>query len=298
MSNSTSDRIIHQFSAPTWLENIATLRNGSLLTSVIGRPEVHLVNPLATPPTSNLVATIPDANAVFGITELKDNIFAVAAGAVTPANVPVAGSFVIWVLDFTTPDASLSKLTAAPEVSMVNGMAALNPHTLLLADSWAGNIASLDTETGAPGIWLADKSTAADFTAQGLPLGVNGIKVHAGFVYYTNTVFSSLNRIAISSSGAATGDVEVLAQGEKVALPDDFAVLDDGSVILGRPMSDEVVRVNGSGEVSVLAKVEGVTAVALGRTEGDKGVAYLSSMGGFGEDGKVKDGGRVVAVEV
>ncbi|KAF1359891.1 hypothetical protein EJ07DRAFT_118089, partial [Lizonia empirigonia] len=293
-------RTIHQFANPTWLENIASTRNRSLLVSVIGRPEVHLVNPLVTPSTAPLIAQFTSVNAVLGITELSDNIFAVAAGNVTPANAPIIGSFSIWSIDLThhLHTAKVEKIADTPKLSMINGLTALDSHTLLLADSWAGNIASLNTRTGETKVWFEDASTASNFSAPGLPLGVNGIKVHKDFVYFTNTVHNSLNRVRVSSKGTASGKVEVLAHGVAIAVPDDFAVLEDGCFILGRPMSDELVRVGKDGKVGVVTNVEGVTAVAVERREKGRTVAYLSSMGGFNANGSVKAGGRVVALDL
>jgi sugar lactone lactonase YvrE len=297
-------RTIREFPKPTWLENIAAMRNGSLLVSMIGRSEVHIVHPLVNPSTTSLVANIPDVNAVFGITELADNVFAVAAGNYTSENTPVQGSFSVWSIDLNHKHhaAKVKKLAKTPDVSMVNGLAALNKHTLLLADSWAGTIAFLDTKTGKSNLWFADESTASNFSAPGLPLGVNGVRVHGDWVYYTNTVRNSLSRIRVdASTGKAAGEVETLAQGDAIAVPDDLAVLEDGNVILGRPLSDELVRVGNDGKVDVLFKgqsVEGVTAVAVGRTNGDGRVVYLSSMGGFNANGNVKAGGRVVTVKL
>lgn len=293
-------RTIHQFPNPTWLENVASTHNGSLLVSVIGRPEVHLVNPLVTSSTASLVAQFTNVNAVLGITELSDNIFAVATGNVTPANAPIIGSFSIWSIDLThhLHTAKVEKIANTPKLSMINGLTALDSHTLLLADSWSGKIASLNTRTGETKVWFEDASTASNFSAPGLPLGVNGIKVHKDFVYFTNTVHNSLNRIRVSSKGTASGKVEVLAHGAAIAVPDDFAVLEDGCVILGRPMSDELVRVGKDGKVEVVANVEGVTAVAVERREKGGTVAYLSSMGGFNVNGSVKAGGRVVALDL
>ena len=297
-------RTIREFPKPTWLENIAAMRNGSLLVSVIGRPEVHIINPIVNPSTTSLIASIPDVNAIFGITELADDVFAVAAGNYTSANTPVQGSFSVWSIDFSHKHqaAKVKKLANIPDVSMINGLAALNKHTLLLADSWAGNVAFLDTNAGKSDLWFADESTASNFSAPGLPLGVNGVRVHGDWVYYTNTVRNSLSRIRVdASTGKVVDEVETLAQGDAIAVPDDFAVLEDGNVILGRPLSDELVGVGKDGKVDVLFKgesVEGVTAVTVGRTNRDGRVVYLSSMGGFDADGNVKAGGRVVAVKL
>ncbi|KAJ4332237.1 hypothetical protein N0V87_008540 [Didymella glomerata] len=300
-THADTPRTIYQFPNPTWLENIAAMRNGSLLVTVTGRPEVHIVNPLVTPSVASLVAIIPDTNAVFGITELYDNVFAVAAGNSTPDNAPVRGSFSVWSIDLTHDHGimEIGKIADVPGVGMINGLAALNSHTLLLADSWKGNVASLDVKTGKSSLWLDDKSTASNFSAPGLPLGVNGIKVHRDWVYYSNTVQSSLNRIRLDrTTSAVVNDVETLAQGDTIAVPDDFAVLKSGSVILGRPLSDEVMRVRKDRKKEIIAKVEGITAAALGRAEKNKDVVYLSSMGGFNINGSVKAGGRIVAVQL
>lgn len=303
-TNAVTTRTVHQFPKPTWLENIAAMRNGSLLVTIVGRPEVHVVNTLVTPSTAFFIASIPDVNAVFGITELSNDVFAVAAGNYTSTNAPVPGSFSVWSIDLShhTESAKVEKVADAPGVGMINGLATLNKHTLLLADSWAGNIASLDITTGKTGVWLEDESTASNFSAAGLPLGVNGIKVHREYVYYTNTVQSSLSRVRVDASiGKVIGKVETLAQGEVIAVPDDFAVLEDGSVILGRPLSNELIEVSTNDKARVLIKgaiVESVTAVALGRSKGDKRVVYLSSMGGFDADGGAKAGGKVVAIQL
>ncbi|KAF3052269.1 hypothetical protein E8E11_011565 [Didymella keratinophila] len=300
-THASTPRTIHQFSNPTWLENIAAMRNGSLLVTVIGRPEVHIVHPLVTPATAALIATIPDVNAVFGITELSNDVFAVAAGNYTTDNAPVPGSFSVWSVDLghKRGAAKVDKIADVPGVGMINSLAALDKHSLLLADSWKGNIASLDMTNGKTGIWFEDKSTASNFSAPGLPLGVNGIKVHRDWMYFTNTVHSSLSRVRLDRAiSGVLGDVETLAQGDTVAVPDDFAVLEDGRVILGRPLSDELMKVGPDAKVEVIAKMEGVTGAAMGRTEKDKDVVYLSSMGGFNADGSVKAGGRIVAVEL
>jgi hypothetical protein len=298
-THASTPRTIHQFPNPTWLENIAAMRNGSLLVTVIGRPEVHIVNPLVTPSTALVVATIPDVNAVFGITELSDDVFAVAAGNYTADNAPVFGSFSVWSIDVGHRHgvAKVGKIADVPGVGMINGLAALDEDTLLFADSWKGNIASLGVKSGENGIWFGDKSTASNFSAPGLPLGVNGIKVHHDWVYFTNTVQNSLSRVRVDRvAQQVVSNVEILAQGDAVAVPDDFAVLGDGSVVLGRPLSDQLVKVGGDGKVEVVAKVTGVTAVALGKAKKGRDVAYLSSMGGFSADGSVKAGGKVVIV--
>ncbi|OAL49875.1 hypothetical protein IQ07DRAFT_587558 [Pyrenochaeta sp. DS3sAY3a] len=298
-------RTVYQFPNPTWLENIQPTRNGSLLVTVIGRAEVHIVHPQSKPTTSSLLASIPNANAVLGITELEPNFFAIGAGNVTPANAPVTGTFAIWSIDLRERTPNVTKIADVPNVDMVNGLEALNAHTLLIADSWAGNIVKLDIKTKAYNVALSHASLASNFSVPALPLGVNGVKVHGGYLYYSNTVQRLVGRVRIDSKGNARGPFKVLASGASISVPDDFAVADDGSVYVASPIAapqgDTLQHISLDGKVATIAEggaVAGATAARFGRTKKDRNVVYLSTMGGFGADGLPKEGGRVVAVTI
>src|SRR5688500_850335 len=88
---------ITQFPNGTWVENLAQMGNGSILVTIIGKPEVHIVHPKTG--TQDLVFAFPAANSVLGITELNCDIFAVAVGSLKPTNEPIEGSFAIWTID-------------------------------------------------------------------------------------------------------------------------------------------------------------------------------------------------------
>lgn len=298
-------RTVFQFPNPTWLENIAATQNGSLLVSVIGESEVHLIKPLVQPAEVSLVASFANRTSVLGITQLQDDIFAVAVGSTTPANAPVPETFAIWMINLSGKQdtKAVEKIADVPKLQLINGIAALNAHTILLADSWAGNIVALDTRTKKYDVVLEHPSLASNFSAA-LPIGVNGIKVHGKYVYYSNTVQSLLGRVLIDiSTGKAKGSFTVFASGSAISVPDDFAVARDGSVYVARPLAapqgDTLQHVTLSGEVTTIAvggDVAGSTAVAFGRTKKDWNVVYLSTMGGFGGGGVSEAGGRVVAV--
>jgi sugar lactone lactonase YvrE len=297
--------IVYQFPLGTWLENTAATRNGSLLVSTIGAAEVHIVHPSTTPPSSSVLATFPDANAVLGMAEIHQDVFAVAVGTMTPENVPIAKSFSIWSIDLSCKDEKekVKKIADIHDVSMVNGMAALNSHTLLLADSWAGNVVAFDTNTKKSEIVFEHPTLLPDFNAS-LPLGVNGLKIQGEYVYYTNSVQRLVGRIRIhTSTGKPNGPFMTLASGSDISVPDDLLVAKDGSVYVSAPLAapqgDTLQHITLDGKVTTIAHdgpVAGTTAPTFGRTETDKNVIYLSTMGGFGEDGSPKAGGRVVAV--
>jgi sugar lactone lactonase YvrE len=298
---------IYQFPPGTWLENIASTRNGSLLLSTIGAANVLIVHPSTSPPTSSILATFPNANAVLGMAEMAHDVFAVAVGTMTPENAPVIPSFSIWRIDLSCKeeDAKVKKMADIPSVAMVNGMAALNDHTLLLADTWTGNIVSFDIKTRKSELVLEHPTLLPNFNAS-LPLGVNGLKVHGEYVYYTNTVQRLIGRVRIhSSTGKAAGPFTTIASGKNISVPDDLVVADDGSVFVSgpvaAPMGDTLQHISLDGRVRTVAEggvVAGTTAPAFGRTKKDENVIYLSTMGGFGADGVPKAGGRVVAVQL
>lgn len=294
-------RTVYEFPNPTWLENIASMRNGSLLVTVIGRAEVYIVEPFQTPATSRLVASFASSNAVLGITELRPDVFAIAVGSTVPPSSPVPGSFSIHTLDLSTPNraARISKVADLTTMQGINGIAALNPSMLLLADSWAGNIVRLDMQTRASNITLQDSTLRSNFTAP-LPLGVNGLKVpFPGVLYYSNTVLNLLGRVRVDAmTGRALSNFEVFAKGEIVSGPDDFVVERDGRVVLARAFGDTVQRVGMDGKVEILVNggdVAGATALAFGRGRGN-GKLYVCTSGLVG--GVPMRGGRVVQIEL
>jgi hypothetical protein len=286
-------RTIYQFPNPTWLENIAPMRNGSLLVSVVGRPEVHIVNPTSEPATSFLIAIFPSANAVFGITELSRNIFTVGVGNVTPANAPILGSFAVWTLDLTGAVVIMKKVATTP--GMINGVEKLNSHTVLLADSWNGNIIKIDTHTGSSSVILDDPVLKPNFSDPVIALGVNGIHVHKNWLYYTNTALSILGRVKIDTDTAELrGPFTTIASGSEIAYPDDFSVDTDGSVVLARPFADVVQHAKVSGAVEMVAKVPGGTRVVFAKDKENKRVMYATLSG---LEGSVpSSGGKVVAI--
>jgi sugar lactone lactonase YvrE len=297
--------IVYQFPTGTWLENIAATRNGSLLVSTVGAAEVHIVHP--TTMSTSLLASFPDANAVLGIAELAQDVFTVGVGTMTPANAPIIPSFSVWSIDLSCKDegTKVKKIADIPHVSMVNGMAALNSHTLLLADSWAGHIVAFNTKTGKTEVVLEHPTLLPNFNSS-LPLGANGLKVHGDYVYYTNTAQGRVGRVRIHpATGKPNGPFKTFASGSDISVPDDLIVAKDGSVYVSGPLAaphgDTLQHITLDGKVTTIAEgglVAGTTAPAFGRTKKDKNVIYLSTMGGFGEDGLPKAGGRVVAVEL
>lgn len=308
-------RTVFQFPKPTWLENIATTRTGHLLTGISNKApaELHAVDPFTTysPSSENttLLHSFPGVNTVFGISEFAPDRFAVATGNYSPSTGAIKGTYSVWSVDVSylnttsgSPQAKVSKIADMPDVSVLNGVAALNTDSVLLADSFAGNIVRLDLKTGRSRIVINDSSTAfAD------PLGVNGLKVlHATSpptLYYTDSGLNATFSAPIDAkTGELVGPVTTVAENEPVS--DDLTVTDDGTVFFVRPYEGTLTRARAGEKPVVVAGAEGslelggATSVTLGRTYKDRDVVYVATMGGFNADGSYAEGGKIVAVEV
>ncbi|OAK98467.1 hypothetical protein IQ06DRAFT_357580 [Phaeosphaeriaceae sp. SRC1lsM3a] len=312
---------VYQFPNGTWLENLAQMRNGSLLVTVIRSADVYIINNVgiaAETATASLVASFPGHNAVLGITEMQKNVFAVAVGNVTESNAPVEGTFGVYSLNLTEDCAAttssshagagkVSKIVDLPEQGLLNGIAFDPPSTLLLADSWKGEIVRLNASSGAVDGIIENAALKSNFSSPSLVIGVNGLRIHNDFLYFSNTVQNLLGRIDLdsvynassSSAGKVDVDVQIIAQGSKISQPDDFAVLHGGSVLVVRPLADTLQHVGLDGKVEEIARggvVSGGTSLVLSKTKGKgKKVAYVSTSGLKG--GASVEGGRVVRVE-
>nr|WTB35394.1 hypothetical protein OG781_43400 [Streptomyces sp. NBC_00830] len=119
------------------------------------------------------------------------------------------------------------QFVALPDAKFLNGLALDKGQDALYAtDSTSGTVWKVSLKTGAASIW-----------AQGTELlptspvgkGVNGIKVHNGAVWVSNTQLGTLLRIPIEAHGAA-GPITTVAQG--VTGIDDFAFTGKGDTVI------------------------------------------------------------------
>jgi hypothetical protein len=304
-------KTIYQFSNPTWVENIAATHNGSLLVSLLAKTsgaELHLVNPFTSPTTATLVKAFPNSDSAFGITELSEDVFAIITGFSDLTKGPTVGSSSVWTVDLSPYGTGkkaapiVKKIADIKKSQFLNGAAALNSATVLLADSYAGNVVALDTHTGQYSVVLSDASMSLNGSGP-VPIGVNGLKMHDGYLYYSNTVQGTLNRVKVNPvTGRAISKFECITSG--LSTPDDFAIDTDGSTILAEVPDNRVVNVSVKGVVTPVAGnqnsslVAGVTSVTLGRTRKDRGVVYVGTNGGLARpvNGTGVEGGKIVGI--
>jgi hypothetical protein len=303
LASSDFPKTIYQFPNPTWVENIFATRNGSLLASVVGSPELHLIDPFAG--TASLVATFPeDTNATFGVTELTPDVFAVVRGNYSWATGTTdEGSYSVWKIHLNTKSTTprFAKIADIPEALLLNGMTSLNDHVVLIADSKGGLIWKLDISTGKYSVAI-DHPSLKPVEGASIPIGVNGVKKVDEYLYYTNTFQNIVNRVKVDGHGAAAGPFQTIAS--NLTIPDDLVVLDDGTIFTPRPFANTVERVHLDGKVETVvgnlnsSVVAGGTSVTLGRTWRDRNVGYVSTTGGVSQpvNGTFVEGGKIVAI--
>ncbi|KAI0380633.1 hypothetical protein F5Y04DRAFT_257114 [Hypomontagnella monticulosa] len=308
-------KTIFQFNETgTWFENLAVRPNGDLLMTML-QPTASvytLKRPYDKLPELALVHTFAGAPGLTGIAETKPDTFVVLYAQFQASGVPVPGSWTVWELAFThnsTSSApSVRQVGSLPDAQLLNGVVTVsssNPHILLVGDSFGGTLWRLDTRTGAVESALSVPEMAAPFPG----VGINGLKVRAGWVYWGNSAQATIYRARFDEDGYpvtqvrpganATAAVETVA---KLDAPfvDDFAFDARGLLwaATNRDNKVDVVRLNGTVETVVGGVTEvtvaGDSAVAFGRTLKDRDVAYVTTSGVLpgGEVG----GAKVVAV--
>lgn len=226
---------------------------------------------------------MPGATALTGFAQIGTDKYAVAGG--------VRGSYqyaneTIYTIDFSSDstNGTIGIATTLPDAVMLNGAAALDDDSglILVGDARVACVWRVDVATGAYEQAFAGDYLAAPANAS-VPIGVNGLKVRAGYAWFTNTGTGVFGRVPIDARGAATGDYEVVATVATSTSWDDFDVVaDDGtSVACQSPAS--VVVVSPSGVLSTLADDDEAGAVEVlscsSVTTPTNGTAYVTTKG-------------------
>ncbi|KAL8636981.1 MAG: hypothetical protein Q9228_005692, partial [Teloschistes exilis] len=146
-------KLLYQFPNGTWLENLAVRPAGTILTTVLTAPDLYLIHPDAKNPSPKLVHHFSSHKSLVGITETTpDTFFVIAANYSGETRSAVPGSSAIYRVFFPNPYTTDPIVSLAanlpPDTILPNGLTALNPSTLLVADSRTGTILSVNTVTG------------------------------------------------------------------------------------------------------------------------------------------------------
>lgn len=172
--------------------------------------------------------------------------------------------------------ACVSKISDLVDVLLPDGVVTLpEPGLVLVADAAKGIVWRADTHSGEYEVAIRDEAFEPSNPA--IPLGVDGLHIAHGDLYFTNLGNNLLGRIPVDSHGNPKGPVENVTS--KLVYPDDFALRKDGTAYVGG--ANTLWRVAPGGGVKTLAgglddeTLEGVTSAQFGRTEVDQDVLYL-----------------------
>ncbi|RAQ41933.1 hypothetical protein AFGD_000945 [Aspergillus flavus] len=272
-------------------ENIAVRSTGNVLVTAYNLAQLWEINLFngTNSHHARLVHQFQNPGTITGITEIDQDIFVTIA------------SNSLWKVDLSTTEPVVNPINITIPAGTLNGMATLNDSSLAISDSSLGLIWRVDIEQGTYDIMIRDNTTAAS-TALGPNLGVNGIRILDGYLYYGNSPQRSFYRVRVNESGNTVGQLETIAQG---VLADDFAVTSSGAYLAG--LTDNfITKVSLNGEAHVVAGSRNSTAVmtatsaAVGRTRMDGNVLYITTGGETQEPVNNTDhkGGKIVALKL
>ncbi|KAE8167873.1 hypothetical protein BDV40DRAFT_294993 [Aspergillus tamarii] len=293
---------LFHFSTSVTIENTALRPDGSLLLTTFDQGRLYTLNPSAPYPEAELVAALPGATALCGIAAIDTDKFAVIGG--------VRGNYsytneTIYTVDFGTnpTNPTIEVVSQIPNAIMLNGLAALpaHPQVVMAGDARLGAVFRVDTDTGTAEIAFKDALLTASSNAS-TPIGVNGLKIAGGYMYFTNTAREIFARVPIDGFGRKTGEIKVIAALSDAELYnwDDFVVLEDLNVAYLAQPDNALAQVSLDGEQNIIVgggddhmMLVGTTSLAI---TPDRKTLYATTRGGT-VDGSVY-GGQVVRVQL
>ncbi len=145
-----------------------------------------------------------------------------------------------------------------PDMAFPNGLAFDAAGSLFVSDSGAGAVFKVDaageTSAWASGDLLAGDKGDCGGSGNAFSIGANGLVLHDGALYTTNTDRGSLVRIAIGPDGSS-GRPEPFAGPDCAALAgaDGLTATDDGAFVVAVNRQNKIVRVTGNGAVEIVA---------------------------------------------
>lgn len=190
---------------------------------------------------------------------------------------------------------------------LLNGLATLNPNTVLAADSYKGVVWAIDTLTGASRIAISDTLMAPLTTSVfESTIGINGIKLRGSTLYLTNSAQALFAKMEIQPNGTAINAAEVIAHSPPGTTYDDFALDGRRDAFLATSQGNTIEEVGRVGEPQIIVagninstEIAEPTAAQFGRTLADRDVLYVTTAGGLEApiNGDERVGGQLVAVD-
>ena len=274
----------------SFVDNIALRSNGHLIVTRIDVPQIWSVEPTAR--TASLVHDFGHDNSTitgcFGIVEVEPDIFVVVTGGIDIKSFSFKdGTFSLWMVDFNA--ATVSQLLAIPEAKALSAVTKFG-NLLLLADSPEGAVWRVDLQTGEYAKAIVHESMLP--VPNGPPMGINGIKVLNGYLYYASSTRKEFRRVRINEHSEAIGSFEMVSNN---TAPDNFDLDEDGTAYIATNGLNSIVKILPDGQLDTIVGGEKSTEL-LGPTSclvhgktlyiGTNG-GVTAPVDGFTEPGKI-----------
>ncbi|HEY0577019.1 MAG TPA: hypothetical protein VGD73_23190 [Pseudonocardia sp.] len=257
--------VVAEWPEGTFLENLAPARThpGSWLVTITSHDRIDRVDPDGRHET---VVELP--NTVTGIATTDLGTFFLTGVLGAPG----------WQLARLDESAAgQSTVCDIPDLVLGNGLT-WDGHRLLAVDSGLGHVVAIDPVARTSSVWLAHELLTKLNPDTPLP-GANGIAVHQGWVYVTNTERAQLLCCPLASRNPAD-ELEVVA--ERLA-GDDLDIDPHGRIYLATHPYHSVLRLDPGGHREDIAGIDqgvaGSTSVALDPQ--DPTALYVTSTGGL-----------------
>jgi hypothetical protein len=269
-------KTLASFPNGTFLENLTVAADGSIIfTSYFGKSLQRLADGELQEPLASL-----DVYPV-GIIAVADGYVVTAHGkAFTDAPAFLNTNKILLL----SKDGRVRQTIDTPDARFLNGLVAISSRRVLIADSVRGVIWAFDPSSGMITPWLEDETLTLDPATQPFRPAANGLKIHRGTLYVSNSSRGTIHRIAIDAKGNASAKPQLLVQSGPV---DDFAIDNDGTVYASTH-GDRLLKISPVGAVTAILDegCDGCTSVAI-VSKGAKRTLLILTTGKFAEGGKL-----------
>ncbi|KAJ7622418.1 hypothetical protein FB45DRAFT_125138 [Roridomyces roridus] len=192
--------VVYQSPDPLHLlfEDLVARASGHLLLTACNSSTLHSFDPSRSETGLTPIHTFPNCDGLMGIVEIEPDVFAVASGFIDLI-AKRGANMTVWTVDLNPSHSAplVRKVAVVPNCSILDGFSTIpgSPHLILSADPGMGVVWQINLVTGASRIAFDDPSMSVD----GPPpaLGVNGIHVRDGFLYYSNSDATTFSRIPV-----------------------------------------------------------------------------------------------------
>jgi len=205
-----------------------------------------------------------------------------------------AGTWGVFRLDLrelsrSRPHIEVKKVADVPHATWLNGGTMLPNGILLMAESAQGQLISYNLSTNAVSIWLEDPLLGKVTDRPEWP-AINGVQFFRGSVFATVSDRGILMKMDVTEEGKyREGSLSIVAENIN---GDDLAFDVEGNAYVATNPAQSVMRLTGlgagvKGEKATMVGGEGIaetagpTAVAFGRTDGDRQSIYITTTGGI-----------------